>query len=415
MIEDAELRELFRAESNEHLTGLEAGLLALERGDGDPDTLDAVFRDAHSLKGAARMLGLGDIETLMHAIEERLRLARDQGRAPPPAQLAALLPAIDAAQDLAREAVEGERARIELRALLGALRADGDAATAGTARAVQAPTAPQDTAVEPAAPPPKPAEPATPPAPRSRRTLHMSRAPRFSRRPPHPAPDPSPADPSRPRPMQPGRRAGRAPTAGSEPRPGRWRIDTIRIGTAKLDALLRDCGELIVTQQRIGRLAEPLDNLAEALDAMRRQLERPHADPQQALELLQGLPGLAREAAWLRERLGDDGRRLDTLARRLSEGVRDARLLPLSTLFDLCPRLVRDIAGGEGKAVELLIEGGDTTADKHVVEGLKDPLMHILRNAVHHGIEPPEARRRAGKPEQGRIRIRAERGGARVI
>jgi len=82
MIEDDELRNLFRAESDEHLSALEAGLLALEQGRGDSATLDQVFRDAHSLKGAARMLELQDIETLMHGIEGLLRSARDHQQSP---------------------------------------------------------------------------------------------------------------------------------------------------------------------------------------------------------------------------------------------------------------------------------------------------------------------------------------------
>jgi two-component system chemotaxis sensor kinase CheA len=89
-------------------------------------------------------------------------------------------------------------------------------------------------------------------------------------------------------------------------------------------------------------------------------------------------------------------------------------MLPLSTLFNLFPRMIRDIAQNEGKLVELRITGPKTTADKNVVEQLKDPLMHILRNAVHHGIESPDERARAGKPEQGHIDLSAVRVGASV-
>jgi two-component system chemotaxis sensor kinase CheA len=99
----------------------------------------------------------------------------------------------------------------------------------------------------------------------------------------------------------------------------------------------------------------------------------------------------------------------------LEDQVRSIRLLPLSTAFALFPRLVRDLAREQGKEAELIIEGGDLTVDKRILEEMKDPLMHLLRNALDHGIELPAERERQGKPRQGTVLLRARRENASLL
>lgn len=360
MIADDELRRLFRAESDEHLGALESGLLALEQGRGDATTLDQVFRDAHSLKGAARMLELQDIEMLMHGMEELLRAARDQQQAPDAAALKALYAALDAARALVTEAVTGQPAGIALRELL-------DGFETNTAARPQAAAAPSLVGGAPSA-------------------EHVpAAAATFA-----------------------------AASADLDGDGSRYQIDTIRVDTRKLDDLLRLCGELIVTEQRTAQLEDGLERLSIELGELRQELLRAARGDASAMPWAERLAGLAARSGGLRDRLRDDSERLGGLTQQLADRVRKARLLPLSTLFALFPRMVRDLAQHESKQVELIIEGGATETDKQVIEQLKDPLMHVLRNAVHHGIEPPEQRQLAGKPACGRIRLMACRQGSRL-
>jgi two-component system chemotaxis sensor kinase CheA len=103
----------------------------------------------------------------------------------------------------------------------------------------------------------------------------------------------------------------------------------------------------------------------------------------------------------------EDSARLDAVVSTLEESIRHIRLLPLATIFQLFPRMVRDLARDQEKEVQLTIEGGDITADKRILEEMKDPLMHMIRNSIDHGLEGPAERQRCGKPHLGMIRLRA--------
>jgi two-component system chemotaxis sensor kinase CheA len=105
---------------------------------------------------------------------------------------------------------------------------------------------------------------------------------------------------------------------------------------------------------------------------------------------------------------------MDRHARELQERVMAVRMLPIRTVFSRFPRLVRDLANAEGKRVVLDASGEDTELDKGVIEQITDPLTHLLRNAIDHGIETPDARRLAGKPEVSRLRLRAYQEGGNI-
>ncbi|MDP2809745.1 MAG: Hpt domain-containing protein [Rhodocyclaceae bacterium] len=292
MIEDPELRRLFEAESAEHLARLDDGLLRLEKTPADPPLLEEVFRESHSLKGAARMLGLAGIEAAAHGLESIFNAAR-KGEAP-------LVP-----ETIARM----------------------NAALADLRRRVRE-------ALADLPPPPAPAA--------------VSPALTFA--------TPAPAT---------------VPTTAGAP----FRIETVRVETRKLDDLLTQVGELSVIQGRIRHRRA----LMEELPAQWAGLER------------------------------DDGARLEFIVNQLKDQVLALRLLPLSTVFALFPRMVRDLAGERGKEAELVLEGGDLTVDKRILEEMKDPLMHLIRNAIDHGIEPPAERARLGKPRGGQVRLSAVR------
>ncbi|WP_295453410.1 response regulator [uncultured Thiodictyon sp.] len=347
MIEDQELRDLFRAESAEHLQRIEAGLLQLERTPDDGPLLEEVFREAHSLKGAARMLGLREVQNLAHAIENLL----GDARAGKLRISAALVPPQLATLDQIR--------RLVAHAL-------GDE---------PAPPLPGAVAVAPAPDPPLIAP-----------TLASLLADRVaSAAVPIPLPQPAPTDLWS---------AATSSPAPASPLPD-FRIDTLRIESTRLDALLQLGGELVVGKGRMARWQTELDQLLSRCEYHLREPQRG----------AQGLAAVTAELERLRGHMAGDSARLATVAVQIESGIRALRLLPMATLLDLFPRMVHDLSTELGKQLTYKVAGAATVADKRIIEELKAPLMHLLRNAIDHGIESPGERRQAGKPEAGLIAI----------
>jgi two-component system chemotaxis sensor kinase CheA len=161
---------------------------------------------------------------------------------------------------------------------------------------------------------------------------------------------------------------------------------TVRVDIRKLDGLMNTVGELLLIKANLQRMSE--------------------AARQDGTLVLAKLWGqeLARETRQLE-------RKLDAL----QSGLLDARMVPVGQVFDKLARLVRRIAREAGKELEFVISGGEVELDKLIVEELSDPLMHIIRNAIDHGVEPPEARVAVGKPRRATVSLRAEQKGNHVL
>jgi two-component system chemotaxis sensor kinase CheA len=162
---------------------------------------------------------------------------------------------------------------------------------------------------------------------------------------------------------------------------------------------MTQAGELTVNKIRIAHRLGEVEAIANVWEERSRELTR-HEYNETYLEQFSSLINQ------LRRSLADDTARLEQISTNLEEEIRTLRLLPLATLFNLFPRLVRDLARQEDKQIELVISGGETKADKRILEEMRDPLMHMLRNAVDHGIESPQDRQRQGKPAKGTIHLR---------
>jgi len=348
-IEDEELRGIFQAEASESLEKLEQGLLALEARPDHPELIESVFRVAHSLKGSAGMLGVSSIELLAHHFEDILDDAR-RGRSPLTSAVAdQLYQALDSMRALTDEAITGKPSGIDLRALLESLKSP-------PAPRAPVPAAQQLEVVEP----PPPEKPPDTPSTRVDLSAH-----------------------------------------------------TIRVDTHRLDRLLEKVGDLVVTTARAGLRQTEVELLRDLLEQWQREWRirssssptEEHARQRDGLRLAQfseALEVLARN-------LEDDQARLAGITEQLRDEIQEVRLLPLSGTFNLFPRLVRDLAQQEGKEITLFLEGGETTADRRLLETLKDPLIHLMRNAIDHGVEAPERRRAAGKPGNASIWLRASR------
>ncbi|XOZ34430.1 chemotaxis protein CheA [Halomonadaceae bacterium KBTZ08] len=153
---------------------------------------------------------------------------------------------------------------------------------------------------------------------------------------------------------------------------------SIRVDIQKVDQLINLVGEMVITQSMLMEIGKEVEgSTGERLESVLTELERN--------------------------------------TRELQESVMSVRMLPISFAFSRFPRVVRDLSGKLGKKVELVVEGGETELDKGLIEKLTDPLTHLVRNSVDHGVESPEQRRAAGKPETGTVILRALQHGGNVV
>ena len=390
-----QLLETFQAELLEHLATLTDGCLALERqpqAEGNQRVIEEMFRAAHSLKGAARAVELEDLGLLAHRLEDVFSALR-KGQMVFSSELGDLfLQALDTISQAANRHREGHplpagQQRPILERLEAAAKGLPFAAPAGPAgndaeKAQSTPTAPKS-AAEPASPPTSP------------EAAHA----------------PIAEEPSR----------GMAPSGG-----------TIRVSVNKLDALMEGMVELLVARMRPAHRLSELNQIRRSLAAWEthwrqvrgdyNQLRRRKSNDPHLLALLdyvarseESLHALHEAATRMAGGMAGDTRQLSLLTDEMQLNVHRVRMLPLSNLFSMYPRMVRDLARQAGKQVALVLKGEGTEVDRQVLEAMKDPLTHLLRNALDHGIEPPSERVRQGKPSTGRIELSASQQGGMVM
>ncbi|MEM1241376.1 MAG: hybrid sensor histidine kinase/response regulator [Cyanobacteria bacterium P01_H01_bin.26] len=413
-IEDEELRTLYRNTSKDHLDTLEMGFLHLEKHPDDPAKLKELLRATHSLKGDSRMLGVHDAETLIHQLENLLSNVESGERRLTPTFCDCLYQGLDAVRKIAHEAVTGEPSNISVFHVLAQLMNAGDAPsprppslaeaavddsvspTVLTLAPVNEATAVTDVE-KPEEPEELPYEVVTPAA----EALEIE--------------TPAELEISQP------------PDTGSdEP----YQIDTVRVESPKLDILMTQAGELAVTKRRITRRIDDLDKVLffwedwvrdsasnrMAVDELAPQLETDVLAPLQASQQIteDRLSHLGDLLKQLRTHASEDSAQLETLSNDLESGILKLRQLPLSSLFSLFPRMVRDLAKQQGKTINLVIKGGETQADKRILEEMKAPLNHLIRNAIDHGIEAPSERIAMGKSPTATIWLKAYQQGSRI-
>jgi two-component system chemotaxis sensor kinase CheA len=416
-----ELMATFQAELQEHLGMLTKDLLSLEKNpnsDERTNLLTNVFRAAHSIKGAARSVNLKDIETISHRIEDVLVRIREGHLSFTPHLFDVLLAAVDTIGNAMTAHLRGEQIPGEvMAAILDRLdeTVQGQMESGATQPATEASGGEKSIPVEPSAPisSDSKALPSTPTNP------HADRE--------------NSGTPSPPTKVGGSSSAGGKdqPPAGSRPIQS---DDTIRVRTTKLDALMDGLGELLVMQMRTEKLLAQMKALQDRTLRWHKSWRkaRPHynrlrrnhykvdkTDLAPLFDFLedneQELKALGTEHNTLLDHLTNDRNHLQIITDDLQNGIRSARMLPIATLFDLFPRMVRDLAHSQSKDITLEVQGQEAEVDRQALELMKDPLTHLLRNAVDHGIEPPEERLAAGKPRHGTIRLSAEQRGNNLV
>ncbi len=350
---DEDMIELFFDEAQERLDALSSKLLEIERRPGDVELLRDIFRDLHTVKGSSAMVGLAPVNRLSHAAEDLVGQFREGGRSADGPAIDALLAALDALREMCKQA----RARAPV-------------------------------------------------------TFDPSAVVRRLR-------DPSGTPHHEPAPVAPVQTVG-----GTTPMPSvEASRQTIRVDFDKLDRLLNLVGELV-----LGR--DGLRGAINALGSVTGELGGERADARRAAGGLRSMSGATKAGLHhLSDELGRVERvlvdishdldtstgRLDSISSELRDQVMRLRMVPIGGVFRKHVRTVRDLAASLGKRARLDISGEDTELDKLLVEALDDPLVHLVRNAIDHGIEMPDVRAAAGKPAEGVVRLSASHRGNQVI
>ncbi|MGH7255886.1 MAG: hybrid sensor histidine kinase/response regulator [Nitrospirales bacterium] len=359
----ARLMATFKVEAEEHLQMLNANLEALESHPApaeQQELVEVTFREMHTLKGAARSVGIKHVESLCQACESLLsRLHRDRVPVTPSIRQV-LQEALDALDHLLSP--EGD-AHIRTDDLVGRL--EQALGTVGAGTQVSAPPAP-------------------------------TFAP--------PVPEPSSGETSQEGPGGAGPRASIGPARAS--------LDSIRIPTGKLDRLLVEAESLLMPKLAVGERAQEARSLAESVTKCRQMLGSrlaARAGNGSAPARLHDLEALLHDAESRTRQLIDhltiDHRSMGSAVDAVLVDMRGLRMMPAAAILEAFPRMVRDLALKDGKEVTWTVTGGDLEIDRKVLETIKDPLIHLVRNAVDHGIEPPQVRLRSGKTAGGRVSL----------
>lgn len=391
----------FSIEAQEHLQKLNEGVLRLERGDFDADLAAEILRAAHTLKGSARMMGFKEINEVAHKLEDLLLEVKEERLVPDQRLCDLIFSALDT-MDASRQAiVEGREGDVEVSEVVHML----ERAAQGEPFELPATTRPAETPAaepEPEAAPPPPAAAAPLPPPEGPPPAEV-----------RPQAEPPPVALATPA----------APAEGTRLAPEA----RIRVSAAKVDKTIRLTGEVIAAQRRAEMRQAELRQIWLLAKDHWRQLQRYHPPADQA-------PPVAGDVATLQmQEIQETGKvlrdQLDALVKQNREDIAELgrvilelqqdtlglRMLPVSTVFDTFPRAVRDLARERNKDLDLIVEGANTELDKQMLERISDPLMHMLRNAVDHGMEPPDEREALGKERRGKIWLRAFAMGGSII
>jgi two-component system chemotaxis sensor kinase CheA len=343
----------FLTECFESMTVLDAELVRLEREPDDPELIASIFRLVHTIKGTCGFLDLSRLETVAHAAENVLGKLRDREMAATPAVVTLVLKALDRIKDI-----------------LDALANDPVEPAGDDSELIAALDAIADLEPTKAVNGGSEALDAIPADLPSELVPHASAD----------RPEPRPAEAAPPEPASPvvasaKAVAGRTEEAGRGARAESLAAQTLRVPVDLLEQLMTLVGELVLTRNQL-------------LQTVRHNTDQALKSPLQRLNQITG---------------------------ELQEGVMRTRMQAIGTAWSKLPRLIRDLALELDKEIELEMRGAETELDRQVLEMIKDPLTHMVRNAADHGLERPYERERAGKPVTGTIGLNAFHEGGHII
>jgi len=388
-----QLREAFAVESREHIQAITSGLITLEQVAGEPDQelIENIYRAAHSLKGAARAVDLKDIEYICHSMEsvflsfkqkeislssrlldalhEALHLVELQlsGASVPAPEISAICEKLEHLTKLEKALPEADR-------LL-----KNPISSIFSAEPLQKSTESKQPQAEP-------------------QQRHEQAAPETQAS-AYPLPEGTPKSSTDLQPSPAQEKPAVAASSSTEKEQVKSAAaakaaipQTIRVSTERLDNLLREAENLVAVKQLFAQAQLMLKSAFT-------DMTETHSSEEARQTALRTIRALSK-------RIGSESVHISNMIDTLVDEAQSTLMLPCSVLFDSFPMAARDIAKSLGKEVALDISGQSIELEKRILEKLKDPLMHILRNSIDHGIERPEERARTGKPARGQLAIR---------
>ncbi len=366
--ENRELLTEFYAEAVDHLQQIEAALLALDQQPDDPEALNSIFRSFHTIKGNAGFLGLLPMHNLAHEVESLLDLARNHKLRLTAPIITEILRSRDALQTLSQQVGTALEKGVvpdqvvPVGHLIVAVKrlamTSGEEPAAAESSPIPAPASAAAATLEPAlAATPAESAPAD-----AGSAAQPELAPVVPLEPAGAASGPA----ARPTPGAPAGGAVKAATSA-----------TVRVNTEKLDSLMDVVGELVIVQS----------------------------------QLIES----SRQSAAVDSTLQRNVAQLSRITKELQSTAMALRMIPIKPTFQKMERLARDLARDFGKKVSFVTSGEDTELDRTVVEEIGDPLVHMVRNALDHGLEAPGVRLAAGKVETGELHLRAYHQGSNIV
>jgi two-component system chemotaxis sensor kinase CheA len=363
--EDQELLEGFLAETTELLEKLDDDLVTLEKSSDDPELLNRIFRSIHTVKGSSSFLGFDLLVKVTHKTEDVLNRLRKGELPVTPEIMDVILEATDLVKILVNDIKAGDIQEREVDGTIAKLLPYLSENVAAQAAAEAAPSqAAQQGAGETAAAPPSEAPGAPSPASPAKQEV-------------------APVAPQKPA-------ADAVAKKAPVPKPAEGKGEdlsdntTVRVDVKRLDDLMNQVGELVLERNRMIQLNQDLQQGdAERLD--------------------------------FNEEFGKLTKRMNFVTSELQMQVLKMRMIPVDKVFKKFPRIVRSLARDLGKEVDLQIFGEETELDRSVVDEIGDPLIHLIRNAMDHGLETPDERVAAGKPRVGTLVLAAVHEGNQII
>jgi two-component system chemotaxis sensor kinase CheA len=358
----------FLTETNESLQELDTDLIKLEQNPNDKDLISKIFRLMHTIKGTCGFLGLPRLETVAHRAENVMGRFREGNLLVTPAYVSLILESLDRVRYLLghieANGTEPEGADTDLIEKLDAVYEGRDAGQSGGAAPVAAPSEP----IAPATAAPSTSFPVAAELEAEIAAAQAAAAPIAAA--PTPTPVAAPAAAPASAPSAPPKDAGDAKESAIAGQ-------SLRVNVDVLENLMTMVSELVLTRNQL-------------LQILRVQKEK---DSNFSTPL----------------------QRLNHVVSDLQEGVMKTRMQPIGNAWAKLPRIIRDISIELGKKIDLVMTGQDTELDRQVLEMIKDPLTHMVRNSADHGVEPPADRIKAGKPETGTVHLRAYHEGGHII
>jgi two-component system chemotaxis sensor kinase CheA len=357
LLHDPSLIHDFLVESEEFLQRMDQDMVALEAAPGDAELLNRIFRALHTIKGTSGFLGFEPVVRLSHRAEDVLNSLRKGEVQLTHPMMDALLSARDYLGKMLQDIREGGLKEYELGALLKNLES---AQTVGQASPSLGQLLVKQEVITPAALDAVLAEQSSSAEPRKLGQMLVDKGLA------------SPAE------------VGDALVRQKEIVQQQAAVPTMRVDAAKLDDLINLIGELVLERNRLLQLSKDSSSGKVAMNELSSSLAQSSA-------------------------------RLSFITEELQSAGLKTRMVPIETVFRRFPRLVRDVAGSLQKEVELSLLGQDTELDKTMAELIGDPLVHLVRNSLDHGVEMPAVREQAGKPRRGSIRLEARQEGDQIV